>query len=88
MPSEVYKLPFLSTVASLVLVIASLYWARVVLMLLARLCLDSLTQVGTTLLKARQQSRQVPRYLLLLYPTLCRVSSKLGQVWATKLGRV
>ncbi len=35
MPSEVYKLPFLSTMASLVLVVASLYWARVVLIPLA-----------------------------------------------------
>ena len=35
MPSEVYKLPFLSVLASLVLVIASLYWAKAVLVPLA-----------------------------------------------------
>jgi predicted PurR-regulated permease PerM len=35
MPSEVYKLPFLSVLASLVLVIASLYWAKAVLIPLA-----------------------------------------------------
>lgn len=35
MPSEIYKSPFLSVLASLVLVIASLYWAKAVLVPLA-----------------------------------------------------
>lgn len=35
MPSEVHKLPFLNVLASLVLVIASLYWAKAVLVPLA-----------------------------------------------------
>ena len=35
MPSEVYLMPFLSVLASLVLVIASLYWAKAVLIPLA-----------------------------------------------------
>ena len=35
MPSEVYLMPFLSVMASVVLVIASLYWAKAVLIPLA-----------------------------------------------------
>ena len=35
MPSEIYMLSFLSVLASLVLVIASLYWAKAVLVPLA-----------------------------------------------------
>lgn len=35
MPSEVYKLPFLSVLGSLVLVVASLYWAKALLVPLA-----------------------------------------------------
>ena len=35
MPSEVYLIPFLSVMASVVLVIASLYWAKAVLIPLA-----------------------------------------------------